>query len=96
MNTENTNFTVGVVTGAVIVVVMLFLGFIIKTAEQVSTEGAKTEHLTIKYKNDRQGVADKELLMDIMKQHFPSSNWSHIDSRAGENRIELDVWNTDR
>lgn len=84
------------VAGAVIVVVMLVLGFIIKTAEQARTEDAKTEHLTIKYKNDRQGVADKELLMNIMKQHFPSSNWSHIDSKAGEKQIELDVWNTDR
>lgn len=96
MNTENASFTAGMVAGAVIVVVMLVLGFIIKTAEQVRTEDAKTEHLTIKYKNGRQGVADKELLMDIMKQHFPSSNWSHVDSKAGENRIELDVWNTDR
>jgi hypothetical protein len=96
MNTENASFAAGTVAGAVIVVVTLVLGFVIKTAEQARTEGAKTEHLTIKYKNDRQGVADKELLVNIMKQHFPSSNWSHIDSRAGENRIELDVWNTDR
>ena len=96
MNTENASFAAGTVAGAVIVLVALILGLIIKTAEQAKTEGAKTEHLTIKYKNDRQGVADKELLVNIMKQHFPSSNWSHIDSKAGKNRIELDVWNTDR
>ena len=96
MNTENASFMAGIAASAATFTIALFLFFIVKTTTQDQTENAKTEHLTIKYKNDRQGVADKELLINIMKQHFPSSNWSHIDSKAGEKQIELDVWNTDR
>ena len=57
-------------------------------------EDIKVEHLTTKYKNSQHGIADKEMLVNIIKQHFPTSSWSHVDSQAGKNYINLDVWRT--
>lgn len=96
MNNENSSFIAGMFMGAVIVVAILLLTISIKYGVQDKIENAKTEHLTMTYKNSKQGIADKEMLVNIMKQHFPSSNWSHVDTKAGERCIELDAWSADK
>ena len=93
MNDENSSFIVGMLIGAVIFAVVLSSACLIKNNVKEKIEDAKTEHLTITYKNSKCSIADKEMLVNIMKQHFPTSSWYHVDTKADESHVELDAWN---
>lgn len=92
MDKCNSDFLFGMLIATIIIgVIMFFKGII-----SADIEDRKVEHLTITYKNSECGIADKEMLVNIMKQHFPSSNWSYVDTKAGKNYVELDVWSADK
>lgn len=92
MNDEN-NIIVSMLIGAVIFAVALSFACFIKNNVKEKIEDAKTEHLTITYKNSKCSIADKEMLVNIMKQYFPTSSWYHVDTKADESHVELDAWN---
>lgn len=85
-------FLSGMLAATVIIAVLLVGTAAFRYGADADIEDRKVEHLTIKYKNSEHGIADKEMLVDIMKQHFPTSSWSYVDSRAGKDHVELDVW----
>ena len=87
-------FLSGVLIATVVFVVLSIAVITFRDVANADIEDAKVEHLTIKYKDSEHGIVDKEMLLDIMKQHFPTSGWSHVDSQAGKNHVELDVWRT--
>lgn len=87
-------FLSGMLVVTVVIIVLLVGAAAFRYGADVDIEDRKVEHLTIKYKNSEHGIADKEMLVNIMKQHFPTSSWSHVDSQAGKNSVELDVWRT--
>lgn len=90
----DSDFFSGMLTATIIIAALFVAKTAFQTVADADIEDAKVEHLTIKYKNSEHGIADKEMLVNIMKQHFPTSNWSHVDSQAGKNSVELDVWRT--
>ena len=96
MDKCNSDFLSGMLIATVVIGAIIFVKFIVVNTTLEDIENRKTEHLTITYKNNKQGIADKEMLVNIMKQHFPSSNWSHVDTKASKSHVELDVWNTDK
>ena len=87
-------FLSGALSATLIIAVLLVGVTAFRDVADADIEDRKVEHLTIKYKNSEHGIADKEMLVDIMKQHFPTSSWSHVDSQAGRDHVELDVWRT--
>ena len=87
-----TEFLSGMLTAIIIIAALSVVKTTFQAGIEANIEDAKVEHLTIKYKNSEHGIADKEMLVDIMKQHFPTSSWSHVDSQAGKDHLELDVW----
>lgn len=88
----NNDFFFGMLTATAIIAALWIGVTVFQDVADDAIEDAKVEHLTIKYKNSEHGIADKEMLVNIMKQHFPTSSWSHVDSQAGKNYAELDVW----
>lgn len=90
------NFFGRILTATAVFVVLLIVATVFRDVADAEIEDAKVEHLTIKYKNSEHGIADKEMLLDIMKQYFPTSSWSHVDSQAGKDSVELDVWRTSK
>ena len=90
----NNDFLAGMLVATIIIAVLLVGTAAFRYSADADIEDRKVEHLTIKYKNSEHGIADKEMLVNIMKQHFPTSSWSHVDSQAGKNSVKLDVWRT--
>lgn len=88
------DFFSGMLTATLIIGGLMLAKTVFQDVAAADIEDIKVEHLTIKYKNSEHGIADKEMLVNIMKQHFPTSSWSHVDSQAGKNYVELDVWRT--
>lgn len=88
------DFLSGALTATIVIAGLLVMVTAFRDVADADIEDQKVEHLTIKYKNNEHGIADKEMLVNIMKQHFPTSSWSHVDSQAGKNHVELDVWRT--
>lgn len=89
-------FLSGALTATLIIAALLVGVTAFRDVADADIEDQKVEHLTIKYKNSEHGIVDKEMLVDIMKQHFPTSSWSHVDSQADKNHVELDVWRTSK
>ena len=96
MDKCNSDFLFGMLIATVVIGVIIFAKFITVNIISEDIEKKKTEHLTITYKNSKLNIVDKEMLVNMMKQHFPSSNWSHIDTKANESHVELDAWCTEK
>lgn len=96
MDKCNSDFLSGMLIATIVIGAIIFVKFIVVNVISEDIENSKTEHLTITYKNNKQEIADKEMLVNIMKQHFPSSNWLHVDTKSGESHVELDAWSTDK
>lgn len=94
MNKCNIDFLTGMFIAIIAIAAILLLKSLITNEIRENIEKAKTEHLTITYKNNKFNIVDKEMLVNIMKQHFPSSNWSYVDTKADKNYIELRAWST--
>ena len=88
------DFLSGALTATLVLAALIVAKIAFQDVANADIEDQKVEHLTVKYKNSEHGIADKEMLVNIMKQHFPTSSWSHVDSQAGKNYVELDVWRT--
>ena len=96
MDKCNSDFLCGMLIATVAIGVIMAIKFIAVNAISEEIENRKTEHLTMTYKNSKLNIADKEMLVNMMKQHFPSSNWSHVDTKSSESHVELDAWSTEK
>ena len=90
----NSDFFSGALTATLVMAALMVVKTTFQYVVNADIEDTRVEHLTIKYKNSEYGIADKEMLVNMMKQHFPTSSWTYVDSQAGKNHVELDVWRT--
>lgn len=96
MDKCNSDFLSGMLIATIVIGGIIFAKSVVQNVISEDIESRKTEHLTITYKNSKCNIVDKEMLVNIMKQHFPSSSWSYVDTKAGKSHVELDAWSTDK
>lgn len=94
MDKDNRIFLGGMLTATCIIAGIIVIKSIFCSYIECDREFRKAEHLTIVYKNNDNEIIDKDLLVNIVKQSFPSSNWEHVSNEVGKHKAQFDAWNT--